>query len=198
MSNTPTLKTERLILRRFTQEDIPAIFAIFSHREVNRFLPWFPVKTMDEAREFYRAHYVECYERPQGYFYAVCQKEDNVPVGYMGLGAREPYDLGYGLRREFWGRGIASEAGRALVKRLAQDGLPYVTATHDRNNSASGRVMEALGMTYRYSYREQWQPKNIPVVFRMYQLNLNGDWPTYMGYWEKYPEHFVEDLSIEN
>ena len=179
MSNTPTLKTERLILRRFTQEDIPAIFAIFSHREVNRFLPWFPVKTMDEAREFYRAHYVECYERPQGYFYAVCQKEDNVPVGYMGLGAREPYDLGYGLR-------------------LAQDGLPYVTAAHDRNNSASGRVMEALGMTYRYSYREQWQLKNIPVVFRMYQLNLNGDWPTYMGYWEKYPEHFVEDLSIEN
>ncbi len=34
--------------------------------------------------------------------------------------------------------------------------------------------MRNLGMVYQYSYEEQWQPKDIPVVFRMYQLNLNG------------------------
>ena len=34
--------------------------------------------------------------------------------------------------------------------------------------------MRKLGMTYRYSYEELWQPKNFPVIFRMYQLNLNG------------------------
>ena len=35
--------------------------------------------------------------------------------------------------------------------------------------------MEKLGMEYKYSYIEQWQPKDIAVTFRMYQLNLDGD-----------------------
>ena len=63
------------------------------------------------------------------------------------------------------------------------------------NNPASGRVMQALGMTYRYTYREQWQPKNVSVLFRLYQLDLNGSHETYQGYAEKYPEHFVEDTE---
>ena len=46
---------------------------------------------------------------------------------------------------------------------------------------------------YHYSYREQWQPKDISVVFRMYQLNLDGDNNrVYRAYWDKFPEHFVE------
>ena len=50
----------------------------------------------------------------------------------------------------------------------------YITATHDVNNPRSGRVMQAIGMRYCYSYEELWQPKNFPVIFRMYQLNLDG------------------------
>ena len=46
MWDTPVLETERLLLRPFTEDDLPAVFAIFSDREVNRFLPWFPVRTM--------------------------------------------------------------------------------------------------------------------------------------------------------
>lgn len=30
-------------------------------------------------------------------------------------------------------------------------------------------------MSYQYSYEELWQPKNFPVTFRMYQLNLSAD-----------------------
>ena len=45
--NTPSLETARLILRRFTEDDMPAVFAIFNDEEVNRFLPCFPVKTME-------------------------------------------------------------------------------------------------------------------------------------------------------
>ena len=48
LNNTPTLETERLILRKFTEDDIQAIYDIYSDQEVNRFLPWFPVKTMEE------------------------------------------------------------------------------------------------------------------------------------------------------
>ena len=40
------------------------------------------------------------------------------------------------------------------------------------NNPASGEVMKAIGMTYRYSYDEQWQPKNFEVTFKLYQIDL--------------------------
>ena len=51
--NTPTLETERLILRKFTEDDLEALYQIYSDEEVNRFLPWFPLKSMDEARTFF-------------------------------------------------------------------------------------------------------------------------------------------------
>lgn len=40
--NTPALETERLALRKFRREDVDALYALYSDREVNRFLPWFP------------------------------------------------------------------------------------------------------------------------------------------------------------
>lgn len=39
--NTPALTTERLILRKFTKNDIEAVYKIYSDEEVNKFLPWF-------------------------------------------------------------------------------------------------------------------------------------------------------------
>lgn len=53
--------------------------------------------------------------------------------------------------------------------------------------------MQACGMKYCYTYEEQWQPKDFPVIFRMYQLNLdvNEDF-VYMKYWYMYDNHFIE------
>ena len=107
----------------------------------------------------------------------------------------ESHDLGYGLRREFWGRAIAAEAGRAVIERVKADGMAYITATHDRNNPRSGAVMRRLGMRYQYSYEELWQPKNIQVVFRMYQLNLDGKQDrVYKKYWDESDVHFIEAI----
>lgn len=117
-----------------------------------------------------------------------------MPIGYIQLSLEEGHDLGYGLRRDCQGEGFATEAGEALLRRARADGLDYVTATHDVNNPKSGAVMRRLGLTYRYSYKEQWMPKDIPVVFRLYQKNFTraADW-TYPRYREIYPS-FVEAL----
>ncbi len=105
----------------------------------------------------------------------------------------ESHDFGYGLKKEFWHRGIVTEAAKAVMKKIIDAGYPYITATHDVNNPRSGEVMKKLGMVYKYSYVEQWQPKDIPVTFRMYQLNFDGkEERTYMEYWDKYADHFVE------
>ena len=161
------LTTDRLTLRHFTEQDMAALHLLLQDEAVNTFLPWFPMKNIEQTRAFYRARMAG-----KRYCFAVCFQ--GAPVGYIQADEAGCHDLGYALRREFWHRGFATEAGRALVGLLKAGGVPYITATHDRNNPASGRVMRRLGMRYCYSYEEQWQPKNIPVVFRMYQLNLDG------------------------
>ena len=191
--NTPTLTTERLTLRRFTEGDLGALFRILRDGTVNEFLPWYPVKGMAETKQFYEERYAAKYARPRAYAYAICLKGGG-PIGYINVDTEEPYDLGYGLLREFWHRGIVTEAARAVIEQVKKDGLPYITATHDRNNPRSGGVMRNVGMEYRYSYEEQWQPKGIPVVFRMYQLNFDGSGFVYKKYWEESDERFVEKL----
>lgn len=192
-NNTPRLETERLVLRKFTEHDMAALFSILRDKDVNTYLPWFPTVSMEEAILFYRKQYAEAYEGPSGYKYAVCLKQDNVPIGYINVSLGDSHDLGYGLQKEFWHRGITAEAGRAVVQQVKKDGLPYITATHDVRNPRSGNVMKQLGMSYRYSYEEQWKPKNILVIFRMYQLNLSGQSnETYMKYWDSSSTHFIE------
>lgn len=191
--NTPVLRTERLILRKFNENDIEALFNIHRDGEVNRFLPWFPLRSVEEARDFFDKNYAEVYKKKRGYKYAICLKSDNVPVGYINIGMDEPHDLGYGLCKEFWHRGIVREAAKAVTERAKRDGIKYITATHDVKNPRSGNVMKSIGMKYKYSYEEQWQPKDITVIFRMYQLNFDGDDSrVYTKYWDDSEVHFVE------
>ena len=76
-----------------------------------------------------------------------------------------------------------------------QINIPYITATHDVNNPRSGKVMQAIGMKYQYSYEEYWQPKLYLVTFRMYQLNFDDQQDrVYKKYWNKYPVHFIEEI----
>ncbi|HJB25502.1 MAG TPA: GNAT family N-acetyltransferase [Firmicutes bacterium] len=186
------LETERLILRKFTSQDAQALLSILGDQEVNTFLPMFPLKTIEEAKTCLQ-QYLDDYDRGDGYRYAVCLKKDNIPIGYVHVSGEKSHDFGYGLKKEFWHRGIITEASQAVVDQLRRDGLPYITATHDVNNPRSGEVMKRIGMKYQYSYKEQWQPKNILVTFRMYQLNLDGnEGRIYWEYWERYPVHFVE------
>ena len=191
--NTQTLETPRLILRKFTEQDIDALFLILKDEEVNKFLPWYPLKSIDEAKKFYEERYAAKYAQPQGYAYAICLKEDNYPIGYIKVDMEDHHDFGYGLRKEFWHRGIVTEAGKAVIEQVKRDGLPYITATHDRNNLRSGGVMRNVGMKYQYSYEELWRPKNILVTFRMYQLNLgDNESRVYRKYWDESAVHFVE------
>lgn len=181
--NTPTILTPRLILRKFAADDAAALFALLRDEQVNTYLPWFPLKTQMEAEAFLQDRFLSHYDKPSAYRYAICLKEEDIPIGYIWLSEGEPYDFGYGLRREYWGREIVTEGALAVVQRIKSAGYPYITATHDENNPQSGRVMQKLGMDYRYSYVEQWQPKDFAVAFCMYQLNFDGDNArTYMGY----------------
>ena len=65
---------------------------------------------------------------------------------------------------------------------------------HDniRNHHVFCHFISFIG---KYSYEELWQPKNIPVTFRMYQINFDGsDDRVYKKYWDNSSVRFIEKL----
>jgi len=191
--NTPTLESERLILRKFAMNDMESFLDIYKDKEVNAYLPWFPIKSPEEAIVFFKEKYEQVYQQAKGYRYAICLKTDNIPIGYVNISTDDSHDLGYGLKKNFWHKGIVTEACKTIIEQVKNDGILYITSTHGIKNPRSGGVMKNLGMSYKYSYEEYWQPKNILVTFRMYQLNFDGqEKRVYKKYWDKYSAHFIE------
>jgi RimJ/RimL family protein N-acetyltransferase len=182
--NTPVIETERLILRKFSEKDVKDIFLIFGDKEVNRFLPWFPLNSIDEAEEYLHTGIFPEYTKGSAYRWAVVCRQTNEVIGYVNVGDTgflqqigQPDnggggDFGYGLRRKFWGQGIISEAAKAALQKLKENGFRFITATHDINNPKSGGVMENIGMKYICSYQELWMPKNLMVTFKLYRIDF--------------------------
>ena len=189
-------ETKRLIIRELKENhhDIQALYKILSDTETNTYLPWFPLKTIAEAEDFYKTK-IKAYSKQNGYYFAICLKENDTLIGYISVSGTTSHDFGYGLLKEFWKQGIATEACLPVIRFLKTQGWIYLTATHDICNQASGYVMVKLGFHYKYSYKEQWQPKNKLVTFRLYQMNLDKNQDrVYMDYWNTYPDHFIEPL----
>ena len=67
---------------------------------------------------------------------------------HVTIGGREEVEVGYGLRAEFWGQGLATELASASV-RVAFEilGLPELVSFTLPTNRASRRVMEKVGMS---------------------------------------------------
>ena len=184
------IETKRLILREFNENDAYTLFEILSDKDVNKFLPMFPLKNIEEAKDI-----IKHYKEDNGIHYAICFKEDNICIGYVHVSGDESHDFGYGLKKYYWHQGIVSEAALGVIEALKSMDIPYITATHDVNNPHSGDVMKKIGMTYKYSYEELWQPKNFLVTFRMYQYNFHvKDDFVYDKYWNIYENHFIEDI----
>ena len=60
------LKTKRLILRHFTEKDINALFAILSDKDVNTFLPMYPLRNIEETKRYFQ--YIKNYIQQKGLF----------------------------------------------------------------------------------------------------------------------------------
>ena len=92
-------------------------------------------------------------------------------AGCCGLRPRDPVlrilELGYALRPEFWGKGLATEAARAVVEHaFGTLGATALFAGHHPDNSASRRTLEKLG--FRYTHDEPFAPtRNVHPCYRL-------------------------------
>lgn len=150
------LETERLYLRRFCREDAEAMYRNWTaDPEVTRYLTWKPhrsLKVTQDVLDTWCRH-----ETQTTYRWAITQKreafadaEPNEPVGQIDVVKTDAEGwgmMGWVLSRRCWGRGIMTEAARAVFRYLLETvGFSGLYASCDVDNEASGAVMRRMGM----------------------------------------------------
>ena len=140
------VRTERLLLRPGWSQDAPALFRAIGDERIVRNLATAPWPYRPEDAEAWLAT-----ERgPCEPSLLVFRRTDSAPelIGAVGFG-RKPggeIDFGYWIGRYHWGRGYATEAGRAVLKAARHSlRLKRLHAGHFLDNPASGRVLAKLG-----------------------------------------------------
>jgi RimJ/RimL family protein N-acetyltransferase len=168
-------RTERLLLRPGFPEDAPALAAAISEERIVRNLanaPW--PYTIRDAEAFLAQP-----RDPVLPSLLITERTDGAPriVGSCGL-ARRPsgaVELGYWIARPHWGRGIATEAGAALVDIARALRLPALEASHFVDNSPSGRVLEKLGFRPTGIVAPRLScARGEQVAAKLYRLQLHG------------------------
>jgi RimJ/RimL family protein N-acetyltransferase len=149
----PVLTTERLVLRPFTLDDLPALAPI--HAEESFW--WYPLRggmSVEDTREFL----VRVIARYSSDGFGVEALEDRASgalIGWAGLAVPHflpeilpAVEVGWRLTEACRGRGLATEVGAAAVEwGFTQGGLDRIVSIYEAENVASGRVMERLGFT---------------------------------------------------
>ncbi|MGH2597594.1 MAG: GNAT family N-acetyltransferase [Actinomycetota bacterium] len=170
---TYPLETERLLLRPFAPGDFDALYAYQSRPDVTRYLYWGP-RTEDEVREALEKKLVSTAIRSEGdvLCLAVVLKESHELVGdfilHFTSEEHEQAEIGYIIHPDQAGHGYATEAGQVLLRIAFRDlGLHRVTGSTDARNTASGRVLEKLGMRREAHFVENeyvkdgWQSETV-------------------------------------
>jgi ribosomal-protein-alanine N-acetyltransferase len=143
-----TIVTERLVLRRPTPADAEAVHAYGGDPDVTRYLV-FPTHTSLADAETFLAGCGPRWAAGEEYCWLITPRGRNPAIGSIACRVRgHAIDIGYALARAHWGRGYATEAGRAVVAWAADlPGIYRVWAVCDVENTASARVLEKLGMS---------------------------------------------------
>ena len=138
--------TNRLTLRPFKREDAKAMYKNWTYDErVARYCRWYPHKSISETEDYLKM----CIEAE--HCWAITLNDTDEPIGcidLVGVNTFGVHEIGYVLSYDHWGKGIMTEAVKAVIEELFRSGFDKIGACHCIDNPASGRVMEKCGMTY--------------------------------------------------
>ncbi len=151
-----SLETERLQLRPLVDDDVVALSRLFADRRVTEHLALDGLNAggaQGFAEEFVNLSQLE-FQRHQTGAQAIEPQGGNSAIGYTGLrplpDRTSAFELLYALHPKFWGRGLATEAGQAVLDWGFRDLLDMTEAIAliRSGNKASIRVAEKLGLEY--------------------------------------------------
>lgn len=155
----PILQTDRLILRKLTMRDASDMYRYCQDREVARQVLWEAHSSILETRAYLR-YILYQYRNGEPGSWGIVLRDTGRVIGTIGYMSYSPdnatVEVGYSLAREQWGKGLMTEALRAVIDESFRTlKLHRIEAMHFTDNPASGRVMEKCGMTHEGHLRER-------------------------------------------
>jgi RimJ/RimL family protein N-acetyltransferase len=148
---TERLTTDRLVLRPVTLDDVGELVTLWSDPEVMRFLTGGKPRTRDQISEIVRDHL--------GSRWVAYDRSTGALVGSFALdptGDGE-YEVGWGLGRQWWGKGLATEGARALIDAAFTELAAHrIWAGTMAVNTRSRQVMERCGLRYVRTVHKEW------------------------------------------
>lgn len=149
------METGRLLLRPFRRNDLDDFYEYARNPNVGPNAGWAPHQSREESERILKT-FIEGDE-----VLAIVWKANSKVIGSIGLhddnirrNTEDVKMLGYVLSEDYWGRGITTEAAKAVIAYAFEElGLAMVTVHHYDNNLRSGRVIDKCGFHYEGKLR---------------------------------------------
>lgn len=173
-SDLPILETDRLLLRKITVEDAEDMFVYGSDAEVSTYVTWNQHQTLPETKEFIE-FILNQYEAGRIAPWGIEYKETGRLIGTIDFVSwstnHKLAELGYVIAREYWGKGVATEAAKELIRfGFEKMDLVRIQARCFVENIGSERVMEKAGMSFEGIIRKGMLIKGKHRDLKMYSI----------------------------
>ncbi len=153
------LEGNRVGLRELSEGDLEAVVAYSVDDAVARYQDW-RSHTADDAKAFLDSAIAEAQQMPRNtYSLAIVERASSLVVGDASIGIESARnkraEIGFTLRRDRWGAGLATEASQLLLAfGFDQLGMHRIEATSHPDNVASHRILEKIGMSHEGRLRD--------------------------------------------
>ena len=145
---TPTIETDRLILRFLTVDDAESVFEWTGDERVAEYMIYPCHQNIEVTKEWLRS--IEHLENE--YTWGFVRKSDGKLIGSGGIRFRTEenvWSFGYNLRHNCWGKGYATEAAKRMINYVySEKNAREFVSEHAVENHASGRVIEKCGLAF--------------------------------------------------
>ncbi len=163
-SDPPEIITPRLLLRALKKKDCRDMYEYSCDREVTKYLTWDPHSDARYTMQ-YLSYILPKYKSGEFHDWAVVFRENGKMIGTCGFTSfdyrHNSAEIGYVLNRDYWGKGIAAEAIRAVMRvGFFHLNLHRIEAKYMAGNTQSRRVMEKCGMRFEGMRRDAMYIKN--------------------------------------
>lgn len=144
---SPRIETDRLVLRRYIENDIDGIYDLITDKRLQTYIKY-PKLTKDEELENIRK-WIENYDIDKKEKWVIVLKETNEVIGNVqvnDINKKNNYcNIGYGIRYNYQGMGFATEAVTHISNYLLESGYYLIEASINELNIGSRRVLEKSG-----------------------------------------------------
>lgn len=166
---TAILETERLILRRFTLDDLEQVYYnCWSDFEVWKWTSYKPMHCVEDVincAEMFTEQWLGAYDRPNRYSWAIQLKSSNEVIGRLfGMHPDDQLgqvELAYEIGQKWWNKGLMTEAVKVVIAFFFHEvDCNRIYSYHASENTASGEVMKKCGMIYEGTMRQACKCNN--------------------------------------